>query len=128
MEIDEIMRILHLSFDDLLAITKSMANENRLVVLRELLQHPRDYDHLQKTTKLGKTALSNHLNQLLESELIVKIEHGKYKITDDGSIFIEALVIAFKKTKRWQATRLESIERKGPSKEFMSQLFGTERD
>ena len=65
-------------------ILSSLANEKRMQILIALLEGTKAFSNLQDTTELGKTALSHHLNILVESGVINQVSRGNYELSDDG--------------------------------------------
>jgi len=80
---------------DILSILKAMANEKRLEILFSLSSGEKSFDALKKKTSLQKTALSNHLNKLIDNLLIEKHMHGIYRITQDGKLFLKFIDKAY---------------------------------
>jgi len=65
-------------------ILSALANEKRMQILIALLTGTKAFSNLQDTTELGKTALSHHLNILVESGVINQVSRGNYELSDDG--------------------------------------------
>ena len=65
-------------------ILRALANEKRMQILIALLEGTKVFSNLQDTTELGKTALSHHLNILVESGVINQVSRGNYELSDDG--------------------------------------------
>jgi len=65
-------------------ILSALANEKRMQILIALLEGTKAFSNLQDTTELGKTALSHHLNILVESGVINQVSRGNYELSDDG--------------------------------------------
>ncbi len=73
---------------------------------------------------MKKTALSNHLSKLIITELILKPDHNKYRLTSDGELFIRALEAAFKKSDIKEKRRTDDLQRKQFSDSFVEYFFG----
>jgi predicted transcriptional regulator len=114
------------SFADVLNTVKALGNEKRLQILTALLNGPKSFDALKQETLLKKTALSNHLAILITQELITKPEHGKYQLTDDAKIFIQAIETAYNKSDRWKKNQL-SMQTHQFSTPFINALFSPEK-
>ena len=56
-----------------------------------LLTGENTFSDLKTEIKLQKTALSNHLTNLIDTGLILRPDHNKYRITKDGELFIRTL-------------------------------------
>ncbi|MCW4023697.1 MAG: winged helix-turn-helix domain-containing protein [Candidatus Bathyarchaeota archaeon] len=110
------------SFVDILNIAKAIGNEKRLQILITLQTGPKSFDALKHETQLKKTALSNHLAILIEQELIKKPEHGKYQLTEDGKIFLQAIQTAYNKSGRWKKSQI-SMQTHQSSAPFIDALF-----
>lgn len=120
----ELLKSLEVIFDDLLVILKAMSNEKRLVVLISLLAGEKTFNELKEETELKKTALANHLNQLLEAALISRPEYNKYLITSDGELFIRTLESSYRKSKIREIKQADKIQRGSFSDLFVSSFFG----
>lgn len=72
--------------------TKAIANRVRLGVLILLTEKNRSFAKIAEKLRVQKTALSNHLNELLDVKLIYKTgSRGHYSLTDTGLLLIESL-------------------------------------
>lgn len=71
-------------FDDLVSLLGVMSHPKRLRVLISLLGGAKSFGELLAETKLRKSALASHLGQLQEKELIEKVSHGVYELTERG--------------------------------------------
>ncbi|MFX0065364.1 MAG: ArsR/SmtB family transcription factor [Candidatus Hermodarchaeota archaeon] len=78
-------------------LLKATAHDTRLQILIYLLESEKSFPYLHKKirpkqaakVKISKTALSHHLNQLIETGLVEKTARGMYSLTDYGSVIIE---------------------------------------
>ena len=100
------------SFERISTILKAMGQENRLKILIMLLSEPRTFQTLCDETDLKNTALSNHLTKLRAAMLIEKMQHGLYKITEDGLKFLEAIETTYEESK------VREIEEKGALQKY----------
>jgi DNA-binding HxlR family transcriptional regulator len=107
----------------IIPILKSLANQTRFDILITLLDGEKSYKYLLMEVKLKKTALSNHLNQLLTASLIEKPSYGNYAITEDGTDYLRVLYKAFKDSLQYQEKQLRNLERKPMSKDFWGAFF-----
>ena len=87
--IEVTQNLLQKSFERISTILKAMGQVYRLKILIMLLSEPRTFQTLCDETDLKNTALSNHLTKLRAAMLIEKMQHGLYKITEDGLKFLE---------------------------------------
>ena len=111
------------SFDEILIILKALGNDKRLKIMVTLLTGEKVFDILKKETKLQKTALSNHLAMLIDSSLIEKPDHGKYKLTDDGDLFIRSLESTFIESDIYKKKKSKSMEKRQFSDAFVKDFF-----
>ncbi|MFX1257079.1 MAG: ArsR/SmtB family transcription factor [Promethearchaeota archaeon] len=95
---EEIDNDLRVWIEEIVSIMKALGNQTRLKVLSLLLQKKQSFQSLMASTNLKKTALSNHLNKLVNNGLIVRSDHGIYKITSDGKLFVQANVASYKRS------------------------------
>ncbi|MFX1562870.1 MAG: hypothetical protein ACFFDP_06145 [Promethearchaeota archaeon] len=98
-------------------------------VLALLLNGKNSFAQLKAHTRLSKTALANHLNQLIERQLVQRKGRGKYQLTDDGrelliaaaKVFEESTIREEERQVRMRHAYTEGIrERKGMSKRIIS--------
>ncbi len=121
---NELARVLTSGFGEILQVIKAMGNEKRLQVLAELLKGAQSFQSLLEATNLQKTALSNHLATLLDSDLVRKPQHGQYELTRDGHYFLHAIVTTFEKSTIQKRKRLKQLEGRQLSTEFLDAFFG----
>ncbi len=96
--LDDLNNDLGVWFEEVLSIIKALGNDNRLQVLSLLLSSQQSFQSLMNFTNLKKTALSNHLNKLIENGLILRTDHGVYNITSDGILFLKAILNSYKQS------------------------------
>jgi len=109
-------------FPLILRSTKSLAHRNRLSILKKLLEGKQSFQSLKSAVDVKKTALANHLKQLLESDLIQKPKYGTYEITLSGKRIVESLVVSHRKFEEEQKLKVQ--ESRGLSPEFVKSFFG----
>ncbi len=62
-------------------LLKLLANENRLLLLCALLEHPMTVGELgEHTPKIGQSALSQHLHALRSAGLVADRRNGQYVV------------------------------------------------
>lgn len=71
----------------------------RIKILGYLSENALKFHDIQTKIHIERTALSNHLSFLKERELITKISHGVYKITEDGTNLLRTVVNLYMKSK-----------------------------
>ncbi|MBD3188207.1 ArsR family transcriptional regulator [Candidatus Bathyarchaeota archaeon] len=84
-------------FEEILNSIKALSHENRLKIMMYLLDGTQSFHGLKLLVGLKKTALANHIKQLLDAQLIQKPEYATYEITTDGKRLLEALVESHEK-------------------------------
>ena len=88
-------------------ILSALANEKRLQILTALLDGAKTFKELQNTSTLGKTALSHHLNILVEAGIILLVSRGNYELSDDGFNTLSAMGDVYV-TSRWKKEKTAS--------------------
>ena len=68
-----------------------------------------------------KTAVSNHLTQLLETNLIEK-DYGIYRISGDGIEFMKAVDSAFQKSPTRQMKKFQDLQSRNISNSFLNRF------
>lgn len=89
------------------ALLKLIANQNRLIILNELIGGRKTFKELQDKINLSKTALSYHLDLLLESHLINQMSRGNYGIANDGENLLDKIVEIFLNTQKAKEDKLK---------------------
>ncbi|MCK4456027.1 MAG: winged helix-turn-helix transcriptional regulator [Thermoplasmata archaeon] len=99
------------SRDDLARTLRAVAHDKRLQLLALVVGGRQEFAGLLKATGLSKTALANHLSQLIDSGLIERLERGSYQLTADGRGLLGFLVEAYKDSQaRERAARKRLLE------------------
>ena len=60
---------------------------------------------------------------LIDCALIEKPDHGKYKLTDDGDLFIRTFEGAFTQSNIWKKKKSESVQKRKFSDVFVKDFF-----
>ncbi|MHA1125806.1 MAG: ArsR/SmtB family transcription factor [Candidatus Heimdallarchaeota archaeon] len=115
---EELQEILTKDFSKLNIILKAFSTNQRQRILISLLDNPKTFQELKDLTKLGRTALSNHLAILKDALLIGKIHHGYYRITHKGLLFLQAINMAYE-----QAQTEEAKQKEAEQKKFLMDTF-----
>ncbi len=100
------------SFNEIMLVLKAFGTPNRLKILITLLEGPKTFQELKEIVEIKRTALSNHIASLKEAELVDKIHHGYYRITQKGIMFLISIDKAYKESKTSAAIEKESAQRK----------------
>ena len=74
----------------------AVSHPKRIMVLSLLRKESMDFADLLRKTSIRKTALSNHLTQLIEKRLIHRVSHGHYALTEDGNHILRAILELYK--------------------------------
>ncbi|TXT64131.1 MAG: hypothetical protein BAJALOKI3v1_250010 [Promethearchaeota archaeon] len=119
---EDLISSLNQSLKEITEIQKCLGNENRLEILVLLLDKPKSYSFIVESLDLKKTAVSNHLTQLLETNLIEKIDYGVYNITGDGLEFLKAINNAFHNSPSRKLERFEAMQSRGLSESFLKRF------
>lgn len=108
---EDIQRTVLESQDDLARMLRAVAHDKRLQLLALVVEGRQEFAGLVKATGLSKTALANHLGQLIDSGLIERLERGNYQLTADGKGLLESLVGTYKESQaRERAARQRLLE------------------
>ncbi|MHA1927891.1 MAG: ArsR/SmtB family transcription factor [Candidatus Thorarchaeota archaeon] len=91
-EVDELQNIGLSSKKEIASILKAISHEHRIEMLVILYKGPIEFSELQKELGISKTALSNHITQLLDNRLIKRLGRGSYQISIDGLNFLTSIV------------------------------------
>ena len=108
----QIQNILFESPKGVAELLRSAAHPVRIQVLALLLQGERDFSKLMQHTELSKTALANHLNQLMKKGLIQRVARGEYNLTVDGKELLNAAAAVYKDSARREEERQELLRRR----------------
>ena len=90
----------------------AVSHPKRLMVLSLLVNESMNFGDLLGKTGIRKTALSNHLTQLVEKRLIQRVSHGHYALTKDGKHVLSAVLGIYKdSTLRKEEEKKRILER-----------------
>lgn len=107
------------SSDEIISILKAIAHINRFRVLVLLLNGPLTFQTLLEQTDIKKSALANHLTELKDSDLVNKIQHGRYEISENGKNYIKSIEETYKENKAMEKKVWELKQREQLSKSFL---------
>ena len=116
---DKSQESLLISFDEITAILTAIGHPNRFKILILLLKGPLTFQALLKATNLKKSALANHLTHLKNKSLIEKIQHGTYKITDDGRNYVQSIEAAYRESEARKKKIKEAEQREELARTFL---------
>ncbi|OGS43696.1 MAG: hypothetical protein A3K76_04595 [Euryarchaeota archaeon RBG_13_57_23] len=97
--------------DSMAALLRSVANPARIQVLGVSMQGDTSVAELMQATGLSKTALSNHLNQLMGAGLVQRVARGEYRTTLDGRGLLSAASSAYRNSLRRIQEEREMLKR-----------------
>ncbi len=120
----EARKILSDSHDEAALLMKAAAHPARIKVLTRLLQGARSHAQLMDATSLSKTAVSNHLHQLVHRGLVERVSRGQYQLTPEGKDLAMASAALTRRSQLRedaQRRRLLQAYRRGLSKETITE-------
>ena len=91
MNSDELQSFLLQSVKDISKLLRAINHPRRLEIMARLINEKKTFSQLLKKTQLQKTALANHLKQLMNRDLIERVERGRYEITEFGYSIIQVI-------------------------------------
>ena len=125
-----VRKTLKKSFDqvsqDLFPILKALGNIKRFSILIALLDGPCSFQKLLSQTHLQKTAMANHLNQLVKVNLIQKPDYGYYDLTMDGLEYLRVIYRTWMQSMTVQQKKLQSVQSRPMSSGFIKKLLHQE--
>ncbi|MFX0171415.1 MAG: GyrI-like domain-containing protein [Candidatus Hodarchaeota archaeon] len=98
--------------DEISELLKTLQHPKRLEILSLMLKAELEFGTLMEKTGLPKSALGNHLSELLDKNLIEKLDRGIYRITSDGKEFLSNLSKSYLHAKIREQERLELHRRR----------------
>ncbi len=93
--IEDLRATVQESKDDLARTLKAVSHPKRLEILSLLTDTTKTFVQLLKATQISRTALANHLQQLIIRGLIRRLERGSYQVTKDGQELLQAIVESY---------------------------------
>ncbi|MBI5680438.1 MAG: winged helix-turn-helix transcriptional regulator [Methanobacterium sp.] len=107
------------SSDEIVSILKTITHISRFKILVLLLNGPLSFQTMLEEMDIKKSALANHLTELKNSNLVDKIQHGTYKITENGKNYIESIEKTYKENKANEKRVWESKQREHLTRSFL---------
>ncbi|MHA2284204.1 MAG: ArsR/SmtB family transcription factor [Candidatus Hodarchaeales archaeon] len=108
--IDSIQRIINQENEEIAELLKASAHGKRLIILASLLDGRKSFPELEEITALSKTALANHLTQMVDASIICRIRRGSYELSDDGRSLLITLTKVYFESERYQQGQRELLE------------------
>jgi len=109
---EQLKKILLESSKGIAELLKSAAHPVRIQVLALLLQGVHDFSKLMQHTKLSKTALANHMSQLMRKGLVQRVAKGEYNLTVDGKELLDAAATAYENSAWREEERRNALRRR----------------
>jgi DNA-binding transcriptional ArsR family regulator len=106
-----VQRILSEASSGFVDLLKAAAHPARVQVLARLLDGEQDFGRLMAATQLSKTALANHLTQLLRQGLVERLSRGTYQLTADGRALLVVAARFFEGSAAREAARRAQVQR-----------------
>jgi len=110
-------------YETFIPLIKCIANEKRMEIIILLLDGPKSFQFLISNTLLQKTALSNHLAQLIEVNLVSKPTFGSYQIQPDAIALLRMFSQYWTNSAIRQTKRLQKEEERQFSTNFLATFF-----
>ncbi len=93
--LDDLRLTINEAKTDIARTLRAIAHPKRLEILTSLVDNPMSFVDLLKTTQISRTALANHLSQLIGRGLVERVERGSYQITTDGRELLHSVVESY---------------------------------
>lgn len=110
--LSELKTVLEESSDNIIEFLKVISQENRLKILKHLIDGPKKFSSLLVSIGISKTALANHLKVLTDTGLIEKLDRGRYHIKPDAIKFIQSIIYIYKESETGKALEREKALRR----------------
>ncbi|MFX1475414.1 MAG: ArsR/SmtB family transcription factor, partial [Promethearchaeota archaeon] len=93
--LDDLRTTVNEAKTDIAKTLRAIAHPKRLEILASLVDTSKGFVTLLSTTQVSRTALANHLAQLVGRGLVDRVERGAYQITTDGRELLHAVVESY---------------------------------
>jgi predicted transcriptional regulator len=107
---------------EIVKILKSLGNTYRFQILLQLLTGAKSFGSIVKNINREKTAISNHLSQLIKANLVEKGDFGVYRISGDGTEFMKATAFAYQKSPTRQLKKFQELQGRKISNSFLNRF------
>ncbi len=111
-EDEQLLKILFEAPNGIAELLRSAAHPARIQILTLLLHGECEFCRLMEHTELSKTALANHLNQLVQKRLVQKVARGEYSLTVDGRELLNAAATMYKDSAQRERKQREHLRRR----------------
>lgn len=99
------------SSSSIASLLRSAANPYRVKLLALAMNGDGDFAGMIEATGLSKTALANHLGQLVENGLMRRQSRGRYELTADGKELLSAAFLTYGRSARRAEEEKDAIRR-----------------
>jgi predicted transcriptional regulator len=100
-------------------IGQAISTESRFMILTGLMDDQKSFQQLKEITGLKKSALSSHLKNLEETELLERKHHGIYSITYQGYQLMIKLDELIDETREYETNKKENEIRRRITDSFL---------
>ncbi|MFX0079798.1 MAG: ArsR/SmtB family transcription factor, partial [Candidatus Hermodarchaeota archaeon] len=83
------------SKNDIARTLRAVAHPKRLEILTILADNSKSFVEILRATEISRTALANHLTQLISRGLVERIERGAYQVSTDGRELLQTIVESY---------------------------------
>ncbi|MFX0117617.1 MAG: winged helix-turn-helix domain-containing protein [Candidatus Hodarchaeota archaeon] len=105
---EELKSFLRKNLEGTSELLKIISHVNRLQILTLLLdEEHKSFLDLLNEVNISRTALANHLGQLMDKNLIQRIERGNYQITRNGRMILNITANLYDVSNRWETKRVK---------------------
>lgn len=105
----QLQNVLFESSEGIAELLRSAAHPARIQILSLLSRGEHEFSKLVQDVDLSKTALANHMNQLIDKGLIQRVARGEYSLTADGEELLHAAATIYKESARREEERQELL-------------------
>ncbi|MFX0065181.1 MAG: ArsR family transcriptional regulator [Candidatus Hermodarchaeota archaeon] len=105
----EVQALILNSLAEITDLLKSITHPKRLHILALLINTSKKFSFLLSETKISKTALANHIRNLINTGLIEKIDRGSYEITKDGRELLKATASTYHELELRNVAKMEQL-------------------
>ncbi len=96
---------------NLAKILRTLGHPKRIEILTLLHKSQLEYSAILRNIGISRTALANHLNLLVETGMIQRMERGSYSLSEDGHSFYNSMTHTYFESKtRTQLERKQLLE------------------
>ena len=112
------------NIQEIKSLLGALAHEKRLQILLSLLTGDKSFSELKEGVNLEKTAMANHLSQMISVQLISKPAYNTYSLHSDGERFLRVIEEFLQHSDLKIRRDKEKLETRQFSNQFAGQFFG----